>query len=97
MGLTPEPFVVFRAALHCVPCNETILVDKWEEHLAKKHPSIKKVITPKIAPGLLRKNNLLQLIEEAQWYQPMSNSSPSCPWCLNQQHWGMKKIAQYLD
>lgn len=30
---------------------------------------------------------LRQLIFDAQWHQPTSNSSGACPWCRNQEHW----------
>lgn len=30
----------------------------------------------------------LEVLELPEWHQPMSNSSGSCPWCENMEHWG---------
>lgn len=84
-----EIFTKFQAALKCIEHNETVLVEAWEQHLRTKHATvIKRPVAPKIDPKLLEKSNLLQLIDQAQWYEPMSNSSPSCPWYENMRHWG---------
>jgi len=37
------------------------------------------------------RNDVLNLPE---WYQPMSNSSGSCPWCENMRHWGHAEDCQ---
>ena len=31
------------------------------------------------------------LLRRVEWYQPMSNTSPSCPVCENQEHFGHDK------
>lgn len=93
MMLKPN-FTAFKAELYCEDCKEYItLTDdstSWQKHLNAKHkPKIKRLVpVPKVTPKILAESRLLQLIEEAQWYQPTSNSGPSCPWCLNMQHWG---------
>lgn len=28
------------------------------------------------------------VLDVPEWYQPMSNSGGSCPWCENMSHWG---------
>lgn len=32
-----------------------------------------------------------EVLNLPEWYQPMSNSSGSCPWCENMIHWGHDK------
>lgn len=29
-----------------------------------------------------------EILDLPEWYQPVSNSSGSCPWCENMRHWG---------
>ena len=38
---------------------------------------------------LLKENErLIDLLNDVEWVQPMSNSSHSCPNCGNMRHWG---------
>lgn len=38
---------------------------------------------------------LRELLRQAEWVQPMSNTSPSCPWCGAMQHWNHEPGCQF--
>lgn len=42
-------------------------------------------------PNIISAKKLRRLLLSVEWVQPMYNGSPSCPFCLNQQHMGHDK------